>query len=495
MVCSITVSKETQLLTQSDPAKAGAAALRLDVHISGLVVAGKVPEGACDYATDLLTWTTEKLTAMQMKDDSSLKVFDNVLKAALQYDEDHYHEYIAILVHYLQDPEFQQLVATPELLNGLVVLMLDFEARLTTEEIAAVFQELAISKKEDKTSSDETNVLLLAQLISSISSISATDTFSQDFHIRSPVVEQIQAKLRNPANSPSTVCACVILGNLAMSDQICIDMVNIMQLHITLNDILSSSKESALLFAAAGFMRHLTFPEANREILGDAGLLQTCSNLLLNSDPAVRGEAAAMLCKLVTNNFHNIMKIVYEKGGEIVSVDTSQVAGIETSTEPTILECIVTQALAPSTPLPSTAMKNAMIELGRTIVAILRYLGRADAKEDVDAVRQQLFKVPLIARPVARLVRQRFYADARSEGLLGLGLMAQSSEGAACVVAEIKEDDGLLEAIKDFANGKDGGTEQQGSNAGRDYQNAIVLLQALQNNSVSLMIRLLFLGN
>ncbi|KAF2133375.1 GTP binding protein-like protein [Dothidotthia symphoricarpi CBS 119687] len=470
------------LCNDFDPAKAGAAALRLDVHISGLLVAGKVPEGALDYATDLLNWTTEKLTAVQMKDGSSLKVFASVLKVTLQYDEDHYHEYVAILVHYLQDQEFQQLIATPELLDGLVVLMLDFEARLTSEEIAAVFQELAISKKEEKISSDETNVLLLSQLIASISAISATDAFAQDFNVRSPVVEQIRARLRTQANSPSTVCTCVILGNLAMSDEVCIDMVNIMQLHVTLGDILSSSKESALLFAAAGFMRHLTFPEANREILGDAGLLQVCNRLLLNTDPAVRGEAAAMLCKLVTNNFHNIMKVVYEKGGEIVTVDTPQVAGIGTSTEPTILDCIATQALAPSAPLPSTAMKNSMIELGRTIVTMLRYLGRAGAEEDVDAVRRQMFKVPLIARPVARLVRQRFYADARSEGLLGLGLMAQSAEGAARVIEEFKEDDGLLDAIKDFANGKDGGIEQQESTGGRDYQNAIVLLQALQNN-------------
>ena len=62
---------------------------------------------------------------------------------------------------------------------------------------------------------------------------------------------------------------------------------------------------------------------------------------------------------------------------------------------------------------------------------------------------------------------------------------ANNSVSAAQVVQEIKDDGGLLEAIKEFANGKDGGIEQQGSAAGRDYQNAIVLLQALRNNAVS----------
>jgi hypothetical protein len=445
-----------------------------------------VPEGALEYATDLLTWTTEKLNANQFNDDVSLETFGNILKVALQYDEDHYQEYVAIVVHYLQDSEFQLKVATPELLNDLIVLMLDFEARITPEESDATFKELAISKDAEKTVSDETNVLLLAQLIGSVSGISATDAFARDFDIRSPVVEMIRAKLSAPAHSPSTVCACVMLGNLAMSDEICMDMVNIMELHVTLMKILSSCNEPALLYPAAGFMRHLTFPETNRDVLADAGLIQICVRLLRQTDASVRGEAAAIICKLVTNNLHNIVKVVSETVGRTVVPDTHNVAGLELSSELTILHQIVTQALAPSGPLPSTAMKNPSIELGRSIVTILRYLGRSDAEQNVDAVRQQMLKVPLIARPVARLVRQRFYADARSEGLLGLGLMAQSPEGAALVIGEMQEDSGLLEAIKDFANGKDGGADQQsGSATGRDYQNAVVLLQALQNNWVS----------
>jgi hypothetical protein len=472
-------------LTQADPAKAAAAVIRLDHTISQHLANERVPEGALEYATDLLTWTTEKLNANQFNDDMSLQTFGNILQVALQYIEDHYHEYVAILVHYLQDSEFQQKVATPELLNNLIVLMLDFEARVTPEESDATFKELAISKDAEKTVSDETNVLLLAQLIGAISAMSATDAFARDFNVRSPVVETMRAKLCAPAFSPSTVCACIMLGNLAMSDEICVDMVNIMELHVTLIRILSSSNEPALLFTAAGFMRHLTFPEANRNVLADAGLIQTCTHLLRQTDPAVRGEAAAMICKLVTNNLHNIVKVVSEKVGRTVVPDTHEVAGLEASAEPTILHQIVTQALAPSAPLPSTAMKNPAIELARSIVTILRYLGRSDTEQNVDAVRQQMLKVPLIARPVARLVRQRFYADARSEGLLGLGLMAQSPEGAALVIGEIHEDSGLLDAIKDFANGKDGGVDQQGgSAAGRDYQNAVVLLQALQNNWV-----------
>jgi hypothetical protein len=271
-----------------------------------------------------------------------------------------------------------------------------------------------------------------------------------------------------------------MVGNLAMSDEVCIDMVKIMELHVRLIMILKKSDKPALLYAAAGFMRHLTFPEANRALLADAGLMEACCRMLVLKDPSVRGEAAAMLCKLVTGNFYNIEKVMYETVGP----DTEAIDP-EISADTVIFSHIVEQALAPSAPLPSTTMKNPMIELGRTIVAMLRYLGRPNAEKDVEAVQIQILQVPQIARPIAQLVRQRFYPEARSEGLLGLGLLAQTLEGAAAIAEEIKEDSALLETIKEHANATEAGLAHQGSStASRDHQNAIVLLQALQNNAV-----------
>ncbi|KAF2033597.1 GTP binding protein-like protein [Setomelanomma holmii] len=488
------------LCNDFDPAKDAAAAIRLDLIISANL--SSIPEGATDYAVELLTWTTGKLTTEQLKDETSLQIFANLLKLALQYDEDHYHEYSAIIVHYLQDPEFQSAVATPEYLDDLSNLMLDFEVRLSPEEIQAVFRELAITKHDSTPPSEDTTILLLSQLINSTSSISASDTFATNFTVNSPVIERIRTRLGYPTDtdtSPSSVCACVILGNLAMSDSICISMVHTLQLHLPLRDILLFSKHSALLYAALGFLRHLAFPEQNRTELGNARIIEACHRFLALypdratlpwvDDPAVRGEMGALLAKLVTNNPANIERVVMHRVGESRS-EPGELPLQSVSNGPTCLGDLVKQSMEQTRPLPSTSMKNLGIEAGRTIVNVLRYLGRAggpgrasgDGELDVDVVRKRMFEVQYIAKPLAKVVRQRFYADARSEGLLGLGLMAQSREGAARVIEEIKDDGGLLEAIKDFAEGKDGGVEQQGQAAGRDYQNAIVLMQALRNN-------------
>lgn len=441
-----------------------------------------------DYATDLLHSTTEKLTAAQLVDSVSLRVFDNILQVSLPYDEDHTQGYLTILVHYLQDPEFQQKIATEETVERLVDLMIDFSTRLSPEETQAVFQELATQIDPNKVTSEETDVIVMVRLASSLAAVSALDAFVHNVKLQSSLVEKISQLLTSSVKTPSAICACVMLGNLATSDQVCIDMVNGtggVEFHEALIRTLSDNKEPALLYAAAGFMRHLAFPEVNRPILGTCGLIETCCKLLTNEDPSVRGEAAAIICKLVSNCFPNIEKMMYE--GIPDGIVPVQLPDIEAPAHPTILYHVVTQALAPSGPLPSTTMKNPMIELGRTIITILRYLRQPKAEEDVDAVARDVFKTPAIARPIARLVRQRFYADARSEGLLGLGLMAQSQEGAVNVVKEMEADGGLLEAIKEFAVEQKGGQESDAA-AGRDYQNAVVLLHGLATHGVCLFV-------
>ncbi|CAI6340016.1 unnamed protein product [Periconia digitata] len=471
------------LLTEYEPAHDEGAHLRLDSTLSEYLTAGNVSEEAIDYAMDLLTWTTEKLTPDQLLDTTSTAVFDNILKLASQYDDDNVEEYVAILVHYLQDPNFQQKIATPNTFERLVDLMYAFESRLTVEESQGVFEELKKQADPNKITSEELGVILMVRLINSISAMSASDAFARGFGLQSAVIEMLLSKLTSPAATPSKVCCCVILGNLATSDEVCIEIVKDMKLHITLIEILSSESEQALLYAAAGFIRHLAFPSSNRPVLGEAGLIEACCKLLVYSDPSIRGEAAAILCKLVSDGAANIDIVLFRELPD--SISPTPLPATAAPENPKILYHIVTQALAPSAPLPSTSMKNPMIELGRTIIAILRYI-RQSSNSQMGKYTDAMFKTPAIARPVARLVRQRFYADAKAEGILGLGLMAQTPDGSACVVEELRADDGLLESIKEIATESRGGQENNAT-AGRDYQNAVVLLHGLANNGVDVM--------
>ncbi|KAH7138788.1 armadillo-type protein [Dendryphion nanum] len=465
----------------AEQAQAEAARLRVDAKVAALLSTGKIPEEALEYAIDLLNWATEKLTPPDFHDPVSLKTFEHVLHVALEYDEDTYYDLVSIIAHYLQQQEFQEKVATPDIFGRLVDLTLDYESRLEPEELDAVLAGLSTQKSPDDEPSDDTTVLVLIQLVNSLSAISSTDLFVRDFGIRSPVIEKVISKLQDTSASPSTVLASVIMGNVATSDQVSTALVEDAQLHTPVIALLFSSEVPAILYAAAAFVRHLAFPEVNRTVLGEAGLIKICCRLLVNKDPSVRGEAAAIIGKLCTNNLPNIQKVVLGAVPEGIAV--AKLPEVDSPPpQPTILYHIVTQALAPAPPVPSTSMKNTLIEIGRTIVAILRYVGQSQGKSDeVIKVAEKVFQTPLVARPVARLVRQRFFAEARSEGLLGLGLMAQSKEGAAYVIEEMKADRGFLDAVKELAT--EGNKEASG--LGRDHQNALVLLHGLINNGVS----------
>jgi hypothetical protein len=337
-------------------------------------------------------------------------------------------------------------------------------------QINKIMRLLSIRQDQEFTDA-EPEVQVIVNLINSLGAISATDEFVRRYTIYSPEIEELKLELFSD-NGPAIVLACVMLGNLATSDEASIRMMD-MGLDTRLFEILSSSKEPALLYAAAGFVRHLAFPRENRAELVREGLFPICCRLLKQSDPSVRGEAAAIIGKLTPNNHPLIKEIICERApGRLVYPNYKQ----------TVLDYLVGQALAPSSPVPSTSMKNAMVELGRVIVTIMRHVFQSARAQGL-ALR--VFKTPLVARPVARLVRQRFFTDARSEGLLGLGLMAQTREGAECVVEEIKADKGLLEAVKEFVDTQNGGKGGSGTNLGRDHENALVLLHALAKNGVS----------
>lgn len=459
--------------------------MRLDVVIVQQLLQRNLLDETIDYAFELLAWVTEELTAAQLHDDASVAVFNNLLKLASNHpDEENLEEYLVILDYYLLEQKLLEKASGSATFEYLVELVFRWESRLTPKEIKGVFEELKTQAAPNATTTAVKSSLVL--LINAASYISAKDGFENEFALQSTFVENmILPKLDSSNPMPSTVCCCIVLGNLATSDKVCTQMVKDLELHLTLMELLSSDTEQAIIFAAAGFIRHLAFPTANRSILGEAGLIEACCKLLVQGDPSIRGEAAAILCKLVSDEPSNIDMVLRRPLPKDLSL--AQIPGIDEPSQPTIIYHIVTQALAPASPLPSMNMKNPMIELGRTIIAIFRCLSKlpSDSNYSIDKYTQAIFQTPAIGRPVARLARQRIYPDALADGVLGLGLMAQTYEGAACVVDELRADEELLGAIKEFAYENKGGNDR-GSAAWVNRRNAIMVMHGLVENGVSL---------
>jgi hypothetical protein len=482
------------LLTCTDPAQLRLAELRIDAVLAKKLKIEKIPPEAIALATELLTWTTDKLTQVQLEADSSIEVFTNIVHLALQHDEDNLQEYMSILVYYLQSEGFQQKVTKPTIFKHLLDLMLEFEERLLRGPNHNYHEDLyqLLEKKIDLSSepSEEVDVVLMAQLINSLSAMSSTDAFIKHFTITDPAISTLISLFdikKGMAPNPTLICGCVVLGNLTSNDAVAEALVHTYHIHDYIKSHIFGSNllhKPALSFAAAGLYRHLAFPENNRsELLHDSVIDDICSLFQQDQQPSVRGEGAAILAKLVSNNLTNI-EIVLTK---VVGHQLPELEDLEVHPAPRAIEFVVANALVPSKPLPSTSMKNTPIELGRTIVNILRTLGQPNPEynEKIRHMYNQLFKTPLVARPVARLIHQRFYPDARTEGLLGLGLMTQSREGVTCVTKELRADTGLLDAIRELCKSADGaGGQRAGQGLRRDQQNALVLFHGLVKNGI-----------
>ncbi|KAK4997432.1 hypothetical protein LTR60_007752, partial [Cryomyces antarcticus] len=68
--------------------------------------------------------------------------------------------------------------------------------------------------------------------------------------------------------------ACLVLGNLARTDEICIRMVEELQIHKPLVHILGNTSDARLSHAAAGFLKQLARPKENEETLRAAGTVK-----------------------------------------------------------------------------------------------------------------------------------------------------------------------------------------------------------------------------
>ncbi|KAF2814477.1 uncharacterized protein BDZ99DRAFT_437434 [Mytilinidion resinicola] len=471
------------------PGENRAAKLRLDNIVANHIACNRIPESGIDTAGELIALTSESLSAPELVDDTSLSTLSQLLDAILPPTA-------SVETHPARLPIDQILeLCAPYLSNNDLLLKLppsEAERLLNilweTEPFdpaaqRALYQALnhPLDKQDEESSFRSTRLL-----INGICAISATEAFSRTYDLQSAFMKKVTSKVLSLSLekdlsllAPSTICACTILGNLAISDAVCIEMVN-MDLHRPPIRILSTSQESALLHVTAGLLRHLTFPRHNRERLGNAGLINSSCRLLLNPSPAVRGEGAAILCKMVDDDARHTQQYIIE-----IVQDAVLTTPTDPPHQPTILEFMTNQSLAPSGPLPSTSMKSVNVEVGKAIVAMLKCLINTQTLDL--GLLHRMYQTPLLAEPLKRLARQQIFAEARSEAIFGLGLMLLSAEGAASFLAGEHDNVALVDSLRSLFAAESGGNETAGVQLQRDRKNVLVVISGLWKHGADIM--------
>jgi hypothetical protein len=267
-----------------------------------------------------------------------------------------------------------------------------------------------------------------------------------EFAARCPVNSTMSSYLRKWLSSPQLqlqVCACIMLGNLARSDEVCEEFVQKSRIHKPLMDILTTATDSQVLYAAVGFLKNLALPARNKVELGNADLIEILPRLwAMDTLPQIQYSAISLARQLLIGNFANVLRI-----SAPLSADPDSPANEKSRLS--VLISIFSRSDA----------EPVRMEIARALAAVCRVLAARTPAPGTDVAALQTRRRELFERhrdigtPLSFLVSQTKWPVVRSEGWFVLALLARTEEGVQCV-ADIMHDIDVFTPLMDLMTGK-----------------------------------------
>lgn len=360
---------------------------------------------------------------------------------------------------YLENERFQNVCVS----NGMV------------ENVLSVLHQ-SFSIDVDRSSVEETKALVQLQLKinQSLAEVSGSELFAKFYPLDSQMIQTLKSWL-TATEDQLQICSCVMLGNLARSDEVCEVMVRDLGLHKELVSILKSDARGAVLHSSLSFLKNLAIAGDNRSYLGDAGIVPAISRLWgYETVPQVQFAATSIARQLIISLVQNISRLL--------DAPPPEPEGDSSTNKPTYLSHLL--ALFGKT--DSAPIKT---EIGRIVASICRTLS-PKAREQNDEAKTLLDRLfglhEGVARPVGAMVTQTQWPVVRSEGWFALALMASSKQGSLAVVdcLQSMEVYPLLEETLS-AGDSDPANETDKLKQAKDRDNTIILVQELLKSDVS----------
>ena len=422
-----------------------------------------------------------------------------------------FDEFLALVdlaVAHLTDARFQQLLVKGHELEALLAVLVESysrfsistESSLTSSDLESTMVSTQTIRPEDAERLSSTR----DQVVQVLADISAMPEFASLFALHlwdCPLLGSLRLWLSVP-QSQLRVSASLMLGNLARTDEACRVMVHQHKLHEPLIQILRESQELPLLHAAAGFLKNLMHLAANKDVIGQARLLEAIVRLWnMRTSPQMQYTGALLARQAVNGSNENIRRLLTP-----LSLDPDSPAHSRTYLSLLLHLC------------HETDQPSIKTEIARIIAAILRVLNAPLTfvpSGDQTEMQGRLYSLhPDLARPLAHLACQSERSVVRSEAWFALALMARSKEGAVIVddaLSEIEVFQVLVENVagKPMIEGQspdveatskpprraedepDPTDEIQSSEDGKriDRENGLVLITQLLANRVSFRVR------
>ena len=410
---------------------------------------------------------------------------------------DNYVSLVEAAVAHLKHDSFQRRIVVEDLLDlPLKLLAQSYTPPRTILEPQTSGSAIAPPPSRDPPEEEQVTTMRNS-LIQVLSDVSALPEYGVRYaSMDSPHTNTLRRWLKAP-HAQLQLCSCIMLGNLARSDQTCQALVSQVQVHKELINILRTSKDTQVLFSTLGFLRNLALPIQNKDILGEANVVAAAAKFWTTDVlPYLAQTAVGLARQVINSSLPNVRRI-------LASLSSDEESPAHSKTYLSLMLLLFDKS-------DDTTIK---VEISRTIAAILRTIHSSSQQDqmNVDNLLERLFSLhDDIGKPLAMMVSQSRWPIIRSEGWFAMALMARSTGGSAAIEPVLQEIEvfGALEAtVRGEAYAAEGiehrslsilesetptgDTGEAGSQqtqnatmAGRDRENAMVLVNEILRNRV-----------
>ena len=313
-------------------------------------------------------------------------------------------------------------------------------------------------------------------LVDVLADVSALPELCAAYPLTSPAVISLLTWL-DAEQVQLQVCACIMLGNIARSDEACCELVHQYQVHIRLLKLLERTSDPQTLDAALGFLRNLSRPSKNKAVLDQEGTIEVVSRVWsMSVVPQIQCTSITITRLLVNDSMANIQTIMKRSSSD--------------SRSPAYEKTYMTQLLSIYKKTDDLSTK---LEIGRVITAIYRFLStqrRTAHSETADSLSYRLATLhPDIGQPLAAMVLQSSWPIVRSEGWFALVLVARS-RGGSTIVSGVMQQSEVRAILSDtLAVGTCGSASEtsvgsDNESKERDKSNILILMDELTKTEV-----------
>jgi len=364
-------------------------------------------------AVELLADLVLHKSEMEVDEEYDPQFVEEILKLPCieELESDELYQAAQVISMYLPDQKFVAAVLKHNL------LVRSFELLKCTSNKIAVFPDDEGRKVEQ----------IIVKFLSDLSALpDFTSTCTEDAKLIEDLCNSCVLTENRSDHTSVAVCACILLGNLAVSDDVAVDLPKKIKLdrlcdYMCLkaygrsNDRDNVQGQAEYLHAAAGLLRHLAMPLDNRlKYFGDQQCRQAAMALVQYPQSDVQIAGLRLYRQILSDEVERLERFI----------ENSYLA--------------ICMRLYRETEITAVKIEVARLELGH-----IRTMVRVSEREVVPT----FLGTPGVLESLAYCAVQTEIPMAQPEGWLGLCLAARLPSGGK-LVADLFEDDKLFEALR-----------------------------------------------